>query len=150
MKKKSILNFVSTGVLVLVMGAFVFNLPFPTTSPAKSMQAGESDLHLIGILDPDGRKHIWALPADAAAGISRRLAAKYPRQSIEGVIFYRVRSWRDTANIVIEAHAQQGVLIVDLISQVERLKQSGPDRQLTRRVDALEELVTSISYGGNP
>ena len=70
--------------------------------------------------------------------------------SADGITFYQVRSWRDTAHLVIEAHAQQGVLIVDLIHQIERLKKLGPDRKLTRRVTALEKRLTRMSDPGNP
>ena len=142
MKKESIFSLVSIGLLVLMACLFGLSSPLSATSPAKS------DVVLLGIIDPDDRKHIWALPAGTATGISRQLAAKYPRQSIDGVIFYRVGSWRDTAHLVLEAHAQQGALMVDLTNQIERIKRSGPDRKLTRRVTALEmRLNKSLDSG---
>lgn len=148
MKKKSIFSMLSTGVLVLAIGVFMSSLPLPATSPAKSLNDGKSDINLFGIMDPDGRKHTWALPAETAAGIGRRLAAKYPSKSIDGVTFYRVHSWRDTANLAIEAHAQQGSLIADLINHIERLQKSGPDKKLTRRVSALEKRLNEMSFAG--
>lgn len=150
MKKKSIFSMLSTGVLVLVFGGFMTGLPLPATSPAKSLNDRKADIDLFGIMDPDGRKHTWALPAETAAGISRRLAAKYPSKLIDGVTFYRVRSWRDTANLAIEVHAQQGLLMVDLINQIERLKKIGPSRKLTRRVTALEKRLTKMLEPSNP
>jgi hypothetical protein len=150
MKKKSIFSFVSSGILVLVFAVFMFSWPLPATSPAKSLRDSHADVYLIGILDPDDRKHVWALPAEAATGIGRRLAANYPSKSIDGVTFYRVGSWRDTANLAIEAHAQQGILIVDLVNQIDRLKKSGPDRKLTRRVTALEKRLNKILEPSNP
>lgn len=148
MKKKSIFSMFSIGVLVLVIGVFMTSLPLPATSPAKSLNDGKSDIDLFGIMDPDGRKHTWALPAETAAGISRRLAAKYPSKLIDGVTFYRVHSWRDTANLALEAHAQQGILIVDLINHIERLQKTGPDKKLTRRVLALEKRLNEMSFSG--
>ena len=99
-------------------------------------------------MDPDDRKHIWALPAEAAAGIGKQLAAKYPRKSIDGVIFYRVRSWRDTANVLIEAQAQQGALIVELSNQIKRLKKFGLDRKLTGRVSQIEKRLNKMTDSG--
>lgn len=150
MKKKSFFSFVSSGILILVFGVFLLRLPSPATSPAQTSGSAKSDVYLLGALDPDDRKHIWALPAETGSNISRRLAAKYARKSIDGITFYQVRSWRDTAHLAIEAHAQQGVLIVNLIHQLERLKEFGPDRKLARRVTALERRMIRMSDAGNP
>lgn len=149
MKIKSKNRFVLWGLFIL-LPVVCLVLPLSAPGPAQSQSAGKSDVYLLGIMDPDDRKHIWALPAEAAAGIGRQLAAKYPRKSIDGVIFYRVRSWRDTANVLIEAQAQQGALMVDLINRFERIKQSGPDRKLTRRVTALEKRFNESMDSGNP
>ncbi|MDX1707969.1 MAG: hypothetical protein R3274_05170 [Desulfobacterales bacterium] len=143
MKIKSIISLFSCVLLFFVIGVLGNSLPLSAASPANS------DVVLLGIMDPDDRRHIWALPADAAADINRQLAAKYPRKLIDGVTFYRVRSWRDTAHLVIEAHAQQGLLIVDLIEQVERLRRNGTDRKLTRRVTALEKRLNQALDPGN-
>ena len=102
----------------------------------------------LAVMDPDDRKHILVLPAEMATGISRQLDAKYPRKSIDGVIFYRVGSWRDTANLVLEAHAQHSALMVDLIKRIERIKRSGADRKLTRRVTALENRLNESLDSG--
>ena len=123
-------------------------LPLTATSPAHSQSAGKQDVYLLGIMDPDGRKHIWALPVETGTAISRQLSAKYPRQAIDGVIFYRVSSWRDTANLVLEAHAQHSDLMVDLIKRIERIKRSGADRELTRRVTALENRLNESLDSG--
>jgi hypothetical protein len=147
MKRKSKNRFMLSGVIVLLAGVCLV-LPLSAAGPAQTRPGGTSDVSLLGIIDPDDRKHIWALPVDAAAGISKQLAAKYPRKSIDGVTFYRVRSWRDTANLVIEAHAQQGALMVDLINRMERIKRSGPDRKLTRRVTALEKRLNKAFDSG--
>lgn len=148
MKIKSIFRFASSKILVLITGVCLLSWILPATNPAQSLPDGKSDVFLLGIIDPDDRKHIWALPVETATGISRQLAAKYPRQSIDGVIFYRVSSWRDTANLVLEAHAQQGALMVDIINRIERIKRSGPDRKLTRRITALEKRLNESSDSG--
>jgi hypothetical protein len=148
MKQKSFFNFVSAGIMVLVIGAFILRLPLPATSPAESQQPGKANVHLLGIIDPDDRKYIWALPTESGALINRRLAARYPRKTIDGIIFFRVHSWRDTANVVLEAHAHQGELIVDIINRIERIHKSGPNRVLTRRVAALEKRIAQMTDSG--
>jgi hypothetical protein len=148
MKIKSIFRFASFRILVLTIGVCVLSWILSATSPAQSLPDGKSDVYLLGIIDPDDRKHIWALPAETTTGISRQLAAKYPRQSIDGVIFYRVSSWRDTANLVLEAHARQGALMVDLINRIERINRSGPDRKLARRVTAIEKRLNESLDSG--
>ena len=148
MKKKSFFNFVSAGFMAMVICAFILRLPSPVTSSADSLQPGKANVHLLGIIDPDDRKHIWALPTEAGALIDRRLAARYPRKTIDGIIFFKVHSWRDTANTVLEAHAHQGELIVDLINRIERIHKSGPNKMLTRRVTALEKRIARMTDSG--
>lgn len=147
MKIKSKNRLVLLGVFILLAGLCLV-LPLSAKGPAQLRSDSTSDLYLLGIIDPDDRKHIWALPGEAGAAIGRQLAVKYPRKSIDGVIFYSVRSWRDTANLVIEAHAQQGALMVDLINRIERIKRTGPDRKLTRRVTALEKRLNESLDSG--
>jgi hypothetical protein len=140
--KESIFSLTFIGLVVLMAGVFGLSLPLSASSHAKS------DVIQLGIMDPDDRKHTVALPAETATGISRQLAAKYPRKSIEGVIFYMLSSWRDTANLVLEAHAQQGALMVDLINRIDRIKRTGPDRKLTRQVTALENRLNESLDSG--
>ena len=148
MKQKSLFHVVSAGIIAMVIGAFVIRLPLPATIPAESLQSGKANVHLFGIIDPDDRKHIWALPTETGALISRRLAARYPRKTIDGITFFRVHSWRDTANVVLEAQAHQGELIVDLINRIERIHKSGPNKVLIRRVTALENRIGQMTDPG--
>lgn len=148
MEKKSILIIYTLGVLVFVIGVFMPSIPMLAQSPAGSLFDGSSNVHLFGIIDPDGHKRIWVFPAETATGISRRLAAKYPSKTIEGVRFFRVTSWRDTSNLAIEANAQQGLLIVDLFKELRSLKANAPSRQLVRRVNKLEKQMNAMLDGG--
>jgi hypothetical protein len=150
MEKKSIFTIHCIGVLVFVIGVFMLSLPLLAKSPAGSSSDGGSNVYLFGIIDPDGHKRIWAFPAETATGISRRLAAKYPSKTIDGVSFFRVISWRDTSNLVIEANAQQGLLIVDLFKEIKRLKANTPNRQLARRVNKLEKQLNAMTDAGYP
>ena len=77
MQKKSIFVSHALWALVFVIGAFVLSMPLMAKSPAGSSTQESSNVHLVGIIDPDGQKRIWAFPAETAAGITRRLAAKY-------------------------------------------------------------------------
>jgi len=150
MEKKSIFSIHFFGVLVFVIGVFILSLPLLAKSPAGSASDGGSNVYLIGIIDPDGHKRIWAFPAETASGISRQLAAKYPSKTIDGISFFRVTSWRDTSNLVIEANAQQGLLIVDLFKEIKRLKANALSRQRARRVNKLEKQLNAMPYGGYP
>jgi hypothetical protein len=150
MEKKSIFIIHALWILVFVIGVFMLSIPLLAKSPAGSASDGSFNVYLIGIIDPDGHKHIWAFPAETASGISRRLAAKYPSKTIEGVSFFRVTSWRDTSNLVIEANAQQGLLIVDLFKEIKSLKANAQRRQRARRVNKLEKQRNAAPYGGYP
>ena len=150
MEKKSIFIIHALGILVFVIGVFMLSIPLLAKSPAGSSSGDSSNVNLVGIIDPDGNKHIWAFPAETAIGISRRLAAKYPSKTIDGVSFFRVTSWRDTSNLAVEASAQQGLLIVDLFRDIKRLKAVAPSRQLDRRVKKLEKQLKSMTRQGNP
>jgi hypothetical protein len=147
MEKKSIFIIHALGVLVFVIGVFMLSMPLLAKSPAGSSSAGNSNVYLIGIIDPDGHKRIWAFSAEKAIGISRRLAANYSSKTIEGVSFFRVTSWRDTSNLAIEANAQQGLLIVDLFKEIKRLKANVQSRQQTRK---LKKQRNAAPYGGYP
>jgi hypothetical protein len=149
MEKKSIFIIHSLGVLVFVIGVFMLSIPLLAKSPAGSPSEGGSDVYLFGIIDPDGHKHFWALPAETKTAISKRLATQYPRKTIDGIHYYRVTSWRDTSKLVIEANAQQGRLVADLFFEIERLKKKS-HTQLARRVNKLEKQVNHIANNFNP
>ena len=127
------------GVLIFVIGVLMLSMPLLAKGPAGSPSDGNSNVHLLGIFDPDGQKRIWAFPADKAIAISERLAAKYPGKTVDGLTFFRVTSWRDTSNMAIEANVQQGLLIVDLYKEIKTLKKNGTSRQLAQRVSKLEK-----------
>lgn len=150
MEKKSIFIIHVLGVLVFVIGVFILSIPLSAKSPAGSSPDGSSNVYLIGIVDPDGHKRVWAFPAETGSGISRRLAAKYPSKTMDGVSFFGVTSWRDTGSLAIEANAQQGLLIVDLFKEIKSLKANAPDRQLARRVNKLEKQLKAMTDTGNP
>ena len=148
MKKKSIFIVHALGVLVFVIGVFMLSMPLLAKGPAGSSSDGSSNVYLLGIIDPDGHKRIWAFPAETADGISKRLAAKYPSKTIDGVTFFRVTSWRDTSNLAIEANAQQGLLIVDLFKEIKTLKSNEPNTQLVSRVNNLETQLREMTAQG--
>jgi len=138
MKKKSIFIIHALGVLVFVIAVFMLSMPLLAKSPPGSSSDGSSNVYLLGIIDPDGLKHIWAFPAETASGISKRLAAKYPSKTIDAVTFFRVTSWRDTSHLAIAANAQQGLLLVDLFKEIKILKENTASSQLVHRVNKLE------------
>jgi hypothetical protein len=150
MQKRSIFITHALWALVFVIAVFMLSMPLMAKSPAGSSTEKSSIVHLIGIIDPDGQKRIYAFPAETAVGITRRLAAKYPRKTIDGVSFFRVTSWRDTSRLAVEASAQQGLLIVGLYKELKSLKMNAPGTQLARRVNKLEKRLNAMTDAGNP
>ena len=150
MQRKSIFITHALWALVFVIVLFMLSMPLMAKSPAGSSTEERSNVHLVGIIDPDGQKHIWAFPAETAVGITGRLAAKYPRKTIDGVSFFRVTSWRDTSQMAMAANAQQGPLIVGLYKEVKNLKVNAPGTQLARRVNKLEKRLNALTDAGNP
>ena len=163
MQKKSLFTIYAIGVLVFIISMFVFNMPLLAKSPAGTSSHRGSDIVRFGIIDPDGQKHYWALPAESANRISRQLAAKYPSKMIYGVPFYNVTSWRGTSKLAFEINAQQDLLISDLFKKINRLKSKEAYRKLARRAKSkasknsmsdrlyrLEKKVDAIDAGGLP
>ena len=150
MQKRSIFITHALWALVFVIAVFMLSMPLMAKSPAGSSTEKSSIVHLIGIIDPDGQKRIYAFPAETAVGITGRLAAKYPRKTIDGVSFFRVTSWRDTSRLAVEANAQQGLLIVGLYKELKSLKMNAPGTQLARRVNKLEKRLNAMTDAGNP
>ena len=148
MQRKSIFVTHAFGALFFVIGVFMLGMPLMAKSPAGSPTEESSNVHLVGIIDPDGQKHIWAFPAETADGISTRLAAKYPRKTLDGVSFFRVTSWRDTSQLAVEANAQQGLVIVGLYKEIKSLKVKAPDAKLARRVNKLERRLDAMTDAG--
>ena len=133
MKKQSIFNLVSIGIVVWVTGVFLISTPVLAKRPDRSTLTGNSEMHLIGIIDPDGHKHVWRIPGETGGAISSQLAAKYPSTELYGVTYFRIPSWRGTSKLVLEINAQQDVLISDLRKKIKRLKKKTGYRQIIRR-----------------
>ena len=150
MQKKSIFFTHAFWALIFVIGVFMLGMPLMAKSPAGSSTEESSNAHLVGIIDPDGQKHIWAFPAETVAGITTRLASKYPRKTLDGVSFFRVTSWRDTSQLAVEANARQGMLIVGLYKEIKSLKVNAPDAKLARRVNKLEKRLDAMTDAGYP
>jgi uncharacterized membrane protein YciS (DUF1049 family) len=148
MGKKSILIMHALGVLVFMIAVFMISMPLSAQSPVGSSSGGSSNVYLLGIIDPDGHKHIWAFPAETAIVVSKQLAAKSPGKTIDGVSFFRVTSWRDTSNLAIEANAQQGLIIADLFKEIQHLKSNTPGAQLAHRVNRLENQLREMTGPG--
>ena len=148
MEKKSILIMHALGILVVMIAVFMLSMPLLAKSPAGSSSDGSSNVYLLGIIDPDGQKHIWAFPAETAIAVSKQLAAKSPGKTIDGVSFFRVTSWRDTGNLAIEANAHQGLIIAGLFKEIQHLKSNTPGAQLVHRVNRLENQLREMTGPG--
>ena len=150
MKKTTLFGVGFSGILVAVIGVLMLHGPSQATSPSKSLYKGNSNVYLFGSIDPDGDRRVWALPAETATGITRQLAAKYPSKPIDGVIFYSVHSWRDIAHLAVEANKQQGLMIVNLFKEVERLKTAPSNNRIESKVIKLQEQLNEIAIKLNP
>jgi hypothetical protein len=89
-----------------------------TAKPKKT-----TELHVIGIINPDGGKSIWVVPSDSEGDKNIRvLLTKYSVKKFDRVEFYEITSWEDTGKIVLTAGEYQGEIVRRLFAEVTALK----------------------------
>jgi len=98
----------------------------------------QDDLLTVGIINPDGVKSVWLIPRTESHAISV-LLAEFPSKVIDGLKFYSVSSWQDTARILAVVNEQQARSIRHLVQNV---------RQLNKRVGSLEKKRGRHVYSG--
>ena len=139
-------------------------LLFLNALPSNAMESGNiktlmpEDVWQVGIINPDGVKSFWPLP-DTGGDDIVGLLAKYSFKMIDGIKFYEITSWRDTAAFFAFVNEQQGRMILNLESNVRQLykrvailERRGGGRfksPLDHRVQALEKKVHEMTDSGH-
>jgi hypothetical protein len=120
----------------------------------------QNDIQPVGIITPDGAKSVWPVSMPRGADILGWLA-QFPSSMTEGVKFYKLSSWRQTARMLTAVNQHQAQIIQHLSQDVRQLNKrvailekkrrgvvySGP---LDYRVHILEKKVHEMSDSGNP
>jgi len=57
------------------------------------------DAQTVGIIDPDGIQSVWLVPDYESRDMFQELA-KHPVMMVEGVQFYKISTWQDTAGFL--------------------------------------------------
>jgi hypothetical protein len=135
-------------------------IPANAADTEKSKTPIQSGLQTVGLINPDGAKSIWLIPTSSGDDISG-LIAKYPSKMLDGLKFYKVSSWRDTARFLAVVNENQAHTIRLLAENIQKLnKRVGNLEKMKRnvissgsldgRVKALEKKVDHMSDGGLP
>jgi hypothetical protein len=147
---------------VIILAGLLWFGAFPADAgdsekPKKKIQY---DIQPVGIITPDGAKSVWPVSMPRGADILGWLA-QFPSSMTEGVKFYKLSSWRQTARMLTAVNQHQTQIIRQLAQDVQQLNKrvailekkrpavvySGP---LDYRVHILEKKVHEMSDGGNP
>jgi len=152
---------VYTIILVVIVGLPVTALIPANAADSKSPEINSQDhIQTVGIINPDGAKSVWMI-SDSNDGDIPGLLAKYPSKMIDGLNFYSLSSWQDTARFLTVVHEQQARVMRQLAQNMQKLtKRIGnieKKRQrvvysgsMDSRVQALEKKVDYMSDGGHP
>ena len=147
--------------LVVIVGLLVTALIPANAGAAESSKTNIQDsLQTVGIIDPDGAKSVWLISSASGGDISG-LLAKYPSKMIDGLKFYKVSSWRDTARFFTVVNEKQAQTIRQLAKNMQKLNKRVGNLEKKRRkivysgsidsrVKALEKKVEYMSDGGLP
>jgi hypothetical protein len=146
-------------LLMVFIGLLLLN-----ASPSNAKESGNfktlmpEDVHQVGIINPDGAKSVWLLPHTDGDDIVG-LLVKYSFKMIDGIKFYEITSWRDTAAFLTSVNEQQGRMILNLernmrqlYKRVAILEKRGGGRfksPLDHRVQALEKKVDEMTDSGH-
>ncbi|MGB5746870.1 MAG: hypothetical protein WBM69_07810 [Desulfobacterales bacterium] len=148
---KQTTNFSQIAVMVILTVGLMFIGNFPS----EGADSGKipAKLQPVGIINPDGGKSVWLVPDD----ISEFLAG-YSSQKIEGIKFYQMISWKDTATFMAAVNQHQEQVIRDLavnmhqltrrVAMLERTRVSAATFPANQRIEALEQKVREMTDGG--
>ena len=144
-------------VLMVLAGLLIFGY---VTSCAwynkKPKMYFPDDAQTVGIIDPDGIQSVWLVPDYESRDMFQELA-KHPVIMVEGVQFYKLSTWQDTAGFLAEMGRRHEIWIQVLVEDIQRLsrinrahkinRRSKPD-PLSERVRVLEEKVKQMTDSG--
>jgi len=156
--KSKILS-VYTLILVLIVGQAVTALIPANAADSKSSKINsQGNIQTVGIINPDGAKSVWMI-SNSSDGDIPGLLAKYPSKMIDGLKFYSLSSWQDTARFLTIVHEQQARVMRQLVQNMQKLNKKIGNIEKKRqrvvhsgsmdsRVQALEKKVDYMSDGG--
>jgi hypothetical protein len=127
---------------IIIVVAFLTGCAFnrsKISDPQKNSRLKVSELHPIGIADPDGNKSVWLMSLSSYKAIQDMLQ-KYSVKEVEGLKFYTLTSWKDTCRILMAANEQQGLILYSMAHELKKMK-----RQVVGSVYKRNERPTSIS-----
>ena len=118
----------------------------------------QANLQAVGIINPDGAQSVWMI-SNSSDGVVNGLLAKYPSKIIDGLKFYCMSSWQDTARFLTVVHEQQARVMRQLAQNMQKLnKRIGNiennrlrifySGSITSRVQALEKKVDYMTDSG--
>lgn len=147
---------------LLAMAGLLLTALFPVNAADtdKSKTSIQSGFQTVGLINPDGARSIWLIANSSGDDISG-LIAKYPSKTFDGLKFYKVSSWRDTARFLAAVNESQADTIRQLAKNIQKLnKRVGNLEKMKRivissgsidgRVKALEKKVDHMLDGGLP
>ena len=114
------------------------------------------DAQTVGIIDPDGIQSVWLVPDYESRDMFQELA-KHPVMMVEGVQFYKISTWQDTAGFLAAMGRRHEIWIQVHVEDIQRLSQinhayeinSRPNPgPLSERVRVLEEQVKQMTDSG--
>ena len=138
----------------------ICNLPAIASESENSKSSIDDDLQLLGIIDPEGEKSVW-LVSSAGDGTVAGIISKYSARMIDGIKFYELYSWQDTALFLTAVNKQQAQTMQQLTQDIQKLNRRVKALEkrkrvvvssgsLNSRVKALEKKVEYMSDGGLP
>ena len=148
-----------TLILVLIVGLAVTALIPANAADSKSFKINsQGNIQTVGIINPDGAKSVWMI-SNSSDGDIPGLLAKYPSKMIDGLKFYSLSSWQDTARFLTIVHEQQAQVMHQLVQNMQKLNKKIGNIEKKRqrvvysgsmdsRVQALEKKVDYMSDGG--
>ena len=146
-------------ILVVITGLAVTALIPANAADSKTPKIiSQADLQAVGIINPDGAKSVWMI-SNSSDGDTTDLLAKYPSKIIDGLKFYCLSSWRDTARFLTVVHEHQARVMRQLAQNIQKLNKKIGNIEKKRqwvvysgsiagRVQALEKKVDHMTDGG--
>jgi hypothetical protein len=158
MTAKLSFNFVKMLLVVLLGLMMAGNFPANADESENFQKNRPEDFQTVGIVNPDGGKSVWLIIANDGHDISAWLA-KFPSKVVDGLRFYILSSWQDTARFLTVVNEQQARTIRRLAQNMRQLniRVGKLEKKKGRRVHSgsqddrlstLEEKVKNMSDGG--
>jgi hypothetical protein len=117
-------------IIVVVASAGCASNRNEKSDSQNAFRLNASELHPIGIIDPDGNKSIWVISSKIREDL-QDMFQKYHVEEVAGLEFYKLTSWRDTYQILLAATEQQSRILYNMAHELKQIKQRGVRPALT-------------------